>query len=29
MQAIPYTDFPLEEMKIWVQNGVMMLPSEY
>lgn len=31
-QRIPYTDFPLEEIKIWVQRGehwVFMLPSEY
>jgi hypothetical protein len=33
MQAIPYTDFPLEEIKIWVVKSdtryTMMLPSEY
>jgi hypothetical protein len=27
-QVIDYTDFPLPEIKIWVENGVMMLPSE-
>lgn len=33
-QEIPYTDFPLDEVKIWVQGEigremVMLLPSEY
>lgn len=27
-QEIPFTDFPLEEIKIWVENGVCMLPQE-
>jgi len=29
MQAIPFTDYPLDEIKIWFVNGTMMLPSEY
>lgn len=28
-QSIPFTDFPLEEMKLYLCNGVCMLPSEY
>jgi hypothetical protein len=28
-QAIEYTDFPLPEMKLFLCNGVLMLPSEY
>ena len=28
-QKIEYTDFPLQEISIWVQNGVALLPSEY
>ena len=28
-QAIPATDFPLPEIKIWVENGVVLLPSEH
>lgn len=31
-QKIPLTDFPLSEIKLWVQNGsylVVMLPQEY
>ena len=28
-QKIPYTDFPLEEIKLYCQNGVVLLPSEY
>ncbi|MBW3011393.1 hypothetical protein KY326_04195 [Candidatus Woesearchaeota archaeon] len=28
-QNIEYTDFPLDEIKLYVQNGVVMLPSEY
>lgn len=28
-QKIEYTDFPLDEMKIWVENGVVLLPSEH
>lgn len=27
-QKISFTDFPLAEMKIYVENGVVMLPSE-
>lgn len=28
-QAIPHTDFPLDEIKLYVANGVILLPSEY
>lgn len=28
-QEIEYTDFPAREQTIWVQNGILMLPSEY
>jgi hypothetical protein len=28
-QEIPFTDFPLPKVKIYVQNGVALLPSEY
>lgn len=28
-QAIAYTDFPLDEIKLYVANDVVMLPSEY
>jgi len=28
-QKIPYTDFPLKKVKLYVQNGVALLPSEY
>jgi len=28
-QAIEWTDFPLEEIKLYLQHGVLMLPSEY
>ena len=28
-QLIPYTDFPLKEMKLFFQNNVCFLPSEY
>ena len=28
-QKIPYTDFPLKKVKIWVENGVALLPSEH
>lgn len=28
-QEIPYTDFPLEELKLYLMNGVILLPSEY
>lgn len=27
-QEIGFSDFPLNEIKIWVENGVMYLPSE-
>ncbi len=28
-QEIPFTDFPLEQIKLYVCNGTLMLPSEY
>ena len=28
-QEIPYTDFPLDEMILWMIDGVLILPSEY
>ena len=28
-QEIPYTDFPLETIKLFLVDGVLMLPSEY
>lgn len=28
-QAIPFTDFPLKEVRLYLQNGVVLLPSEY
>jgi len=28
-QKIPFTDFPLPEIKIWVEGGVILLPSEH
>lgn len=28
-QEVPYTDFPLESIKIWLIDGVAILPSEY
>ena len=28
-QKIEYTDFPLESVSLWLQNGVLILPSEY
>jgi hypothetical protein len=28
-QEIPFTDFPLKEVKLYLQNGVVLLPSEY
>lgn len=28
-QKIPYTDFPLEELKLYLMDGVILLPSEY
>ncbi|NER93495.1 MAG: hypothetical protein F6J86_06610 [Symploca sp. SIO1B1] len=28
-QDIPFTDFPLKRVKLYFQNGVVLLPSEY
>lgn len=28
-QVIEYTDFPLSEIKLYVENGVLLLPSEH
>jgi hypothetical protein len=28
-QEIPYTDFPLEKIKFYLMDGVLLLPSEY
>jgi hypothetical protein len=28
-QRIPYTDFPVPEVTLWLVDGVLMLPSEY
>lgn len=28
-QDIPFTDFPLEEVKLYLMDGVILLPSEY
>jgi len=28
-QEIPFTDFPLEHIKLYVSGGTLMLPSEY
>lgn len=28
-QEIPYTDFPLDEIKLYYIDGVLLLPSEY
>lgn len=28
-QEIPFTDFPLEEVKLYLMDGVILLPSEY
>jgi len=28
-QEIPWTDFPLEEVKLYLVDGVVLLPSEY
>ena len=28
-EHIPFSDFPLEEITIWLIDGVLMLPSEY
>ena len=27
-QEIPYTDFPLDELKLYVMDGIVLLPSE-
>lgn len=27
-KSIPFTDFPLDEIKLWFENGTIMLPSE-
>jgi hypothetical protein len=29
VQGIPYTDFPLDTIKLYLVNGVLMLPGEY
>ena len=29
VQFIHYTDFPLKEIKLYVENGVLLLPSEH
>lgn len=29
VQGIPYTDFLLDQIKLWLVNGVLMLPGEY
>ncbi len=29
IQRIPYTDFPLPAIKLYLIDGVLMLPSEY
>jgi hypothetical protein len=29
MQEIPFTDFPLGEIKFYLMDGVLLLPSEY
>jgi hypothetical protein len=29
VQKIAFTDFPLEEIELWLQNDVIFLPSEY
>ena len=29
MQTIPYSDFPIPEIKIWIIDKVALLPSEY
>ena len=29
VQGIPYTDFPLDTIKLWLVDGTLMLPSEY
>jgi len=28
-QRIPYSDFPLDKIKLWFMNGVCYLPSEH
>ena len=28
-QNIPYTDYPMPKIKLWLSNRVLMLPSEY
>lgn len=28
-QEIPFTDFPLEEIKLYLIDGILLLPSEY
>ena len=28
-QEIPYTDFPLDKMDLWLIDGILILPSEY
>lgn len=28
-QQIPYTDFPLDSITLWLVDGVILLPSEY
>jgi hypothetical protein len=28
-QDIPFTDFPLEEITVWLIDGTLMLPGEY
>ena len=28
-QKIPYTDFPLDDLKLYLCDGVLMIPSEY
>ena len=28
-QKIPFTDFPLEEMKLYLIDGILILPTEY
>jgi hypothetical protein len=28
-EAIPFTDFPLDEIKFYVTNSTILLPSEY
>jgi len=28
-QEIPFTDFPLKQVRLYFQNGVVLLPSEY